>query len=38
MMVDAPTLEDTVASFNLVFELQLNKEEKADPVAFMQQL
>jgi cytochrome c peroxidase len=29
------TLEDTVEFFNLVLELQLNKEEKADLVAFM---
>jgi cytochrome c peroxidase len=32
------TLEDTVEFFNLVLELKLNKEEKADLVAFMRQL
>ena len=32
------TLEDTVEFFNLVLELNLNKEEKADLVAFMRQL
>jgi cytochrome c peroxidase len=29
------TLEDTVEFFNLVLELKLTKEEKADLVAFM---
>ena len=32
------TLEDTVEFFNLVLQLKLNKEEKADLVAFMRQL
>jgi cytochrome c peroxidase len=32
------TLEDTVEFFNLVLELKLTKEEKADLVAFMRQL
>ena len=32
------TLEDTVEFFNLVLELTLNKQEKADLVAFMRQL
>ncbi|HEY2893914.1 MAG TPA: cytochrome B6 [Pirellulales bacterium] len=32
------TLEDTVEFFNLVLELQLNKDEKADLVAFMRVL
>ena len=32
------TLEDTVEFFNLVLELKLSKEEKADLVAFMLQL
>jgi cytochrome c peroxidase len=32
------TLEDTVEFFNLVMELQLTKEEKADLVAFLRQL
>jgi cytochrome c peroxidase len=32
------TLEDTVEFFNLVLELQLTREEKADLVAFMRQL
>jgi cytochrome c peroxidase len=32
------TLEDTVEFFNLVLELKLNKEEKADLVAFLRQL
>jgi cytochrome c peroxidase len=32
------TLEDTVEFFNLVLELQLTKEEKADLVAFLRQL
>jgi cytochrome c peroxidase len=32
------TLEDTVEFFNLVLELKLSKEEKADLVAFMRQL
>lgn len=32
------TLEDTVEYFNLVLELQLNKQEKQDLVAFMQAL
>ena len=29
------TLEDTVGPFNLVLELRLTKEEKADLVAFL---
>lgn len=33
-----PTLEDTVEFFNLVFELDLKADEKADLVAFMRQL
>jgi cytochrome c peroxidase len=32
------TLEDTVEFFNLILELKLTKEEKADLVAFMRQL
>ncbi|WP_165226363.1 cytochrome B6 [Aquisphaera sp. JC669] len=32
------TLEDTAEFFNLVFELKLNAQEKADLVAFMRQL
>ena len=32
------TLEDTVEFFNLVLELKLTKEEKADLVAFLRQL
>lgn len=32
------TLDDTVEFFNLVLQLQLNKEEKADLVAFMEAL
>ncbi|HZZ28545.1 MAG TPA: cytochrome B6 [Pirellulales bacterium] len=32
------TLEDTVEFFNLVLQLQLNKQEKTDLVAFMRQL
>ncbi len=32
------TLEDTVEFFNLVLELKLTNEEKADLVAFMRQL
>ncbi len=32
------TLEDTVEFFNLVFNLKLTKEEKADLVSFMRQL
>jgi cytochrome c peroxidase len=32
------TLEDTVEFFNVAFGLKLNKEEKADLVAFMRQL
>ena len=32
------TLEDAVEFFNLVLELKLSKEEKADLVAFMRQL
>jgi cytochrome c peroxidase len=32
------TLEDTVEFFNLVLELKLNKQEKADLVAFLRQL
>jgi cytochrome c peroxidase len=32
------TLEDTVEFFNLVLELKLHKEEKADLVAFLRQL
>jgi len=32
------TLEDTVEFFNLVQELRLNKEEKADLVAFLRVL
>ena len=32
------TLEDTVEFFNLVLQLKLTKEEKADLVAFMRQL
>ena len=32
------TLEDTVEFFNLVLDLKLSKEEKADLVAFMRQL
>jgi cytochrome c peroxidase len=32
------TLEDTVEFFNLIFELKLGKQEKADLVAFMRQL
>jgi cytochrome c peroxidase len=32
------TLEDTVEFFNLVLQLQLNKQEKSDLVAFMRQL
>jgi cytochrome c peroxidase len=32
------TLEDTVEFFSLVFELKLDKEEKADLVAFLRQL
>ena len=30
-----PTLEDTVEFFNLLFDLQLAKEEKQDLVAFL---
>jgi cytochrome c peroxidase len=33
-----PTLEDTVEFFNLVFELQLTREEKKDLVAFLRVL
>jgi cytochrome c peroxidase len=33
-----PTLEDTVEFFNLVFQLQLNREEKVDLVAFLRAL
>jgi hypothetical protein len=32
------TLEDTVEFFNLVRELKLHREEKADLVAFLRQL
>ena len=32
------TLEDTVEFFNLVLELKLNKQEKADLAAFMRAL
>jgi hypothetical protein len=32
------TLEDTVEFFNLVLTLKLNKDEKADLVAFLRQL
>jgi cytochrome c peroxidase len=32
------TLEDTVEFFNLILELKLTKEEKADLVAFRRQL
>jgi cytochrome c peroxidase len=32
------TLEDTVEFFNLILELKLAKEEKADLVAFLRQL
>jgi hypothetical protein len=32
------TLEDTVEFFNLVLELKLTAQEKADLVAFMRQL
>ena len=32
------TLEDTVEFFNLVFELQLSKDEKTDLVAFLRAL
>lgn len=32
------TLDDTVEFFNLILELKLNKEEKADLVAFLRQL
>jgi cytochrome c peroxidase len=33
-----PTLEDTVEFFNLVFQLQLNRQEKVDLVAFLRTL
>jgi cytochrome c peroxidase len=33
-----PTLEDTVELFNLVLELALTRQEKADLVAFLRQL
>jgi cytochrome c peroxidase len=32
------TLEDTVGCFNLIQELKLSKDEKADLVAFLRQL
>jgi hypothetical protein len=32
------TLENTVEFFNVVLTLQLTKEEKRDPVAFLRQL
>jgi cytochrome c peroxidase len=33
-----PTLEDTVEFFNLVFQLELNRDEKGDLVAFLRTL